>query len=882
MLKKSKGFDSKTISLVSIILFFLMIIIIFISNRYMNLCIKLETKSQENRVILYELGSDLAETSNYLTDEARKFAVTSDITHLYNYWYEVYETKTRDVVIDKLSSYDAPENERVLLSRAKVYSDTLVNTETLSMKLVLLANNISSKEYSYDNELYEYILQVESYEIPNEYKDLTPSEMKEKSIEILYDSLYTQYKDFILSPIDEFQLTLNNRLNNEVAESTKKREFASMLQIVCSIVVLILIAILLISWNVLYVNSINDYANELSKLDKFNHEEFSKLHLTPKGSTELHNFGEVFNRLIFMLNEELQSRINAENEMRISRDKANQVSAERSMFFANMSHEFRTPLNAINGYLYLLNDTSLDSIQRRYCNNIKIASEELLELINNILDFSKIENGNLIFESIDFNLFNLIQDVYNLMENNAIKKGISLRLNIKKDVPMYIKGDTLKLRQVLINLLNNAIKFTSQGEVVLSVNYLGKVEGKNLIEFTVTDTGIGINNENITKIFKPFTQSSKEINRKYGGTGLGLPISQMIVKQFSNNRYGIQVISEVGKGSTFSFKMEFPQGEKCENTQLSDRKLFVKFNNVSVLLVDDNKINLDIEREILQKIGLNVITVDDGFKALETLNNTQFRLIFLDLHMPNLNGYETAKKIRELDTYKDIPIILLTADIFSDTKEKLQSFGINDYISKPFKVDKLYSLIEKYLKNNNSQEPLFDYEECLSNLNGDKFILKDLISRFLEDNSIKIFRMRKYIQIGNYINSRKILHDIIGLSGNLCCIRLYNASIKLHKELKEEISNSFENFLKVWEDTSKILKGYQTIESKDNLNMSFSKKWNEFISLCKNYDTSSVEYFLNNKEYFRQFFEKNEFDSLEVHLKRYDFPWIVKNMSYKK
>lgn len=888
-MKKIRFLNGTNIFLISVLTFITVMVIIFVSNRYMNKCINIEADAQQKRSELHSLGEDLANASDYLTDEARLFAITGDITHLYNYWFEVYETKSRDNVILELSKYNPPQNEQALLSEAKVYSDTLIETETISMKLMLISQGKTSKDFKNDYILYNYVSHVLSYELPKEYQNLDSLQMQNTAIEILYNSNYNDYKNLIMSPIQEFQITMNNRLDNEVLITINGRNSASIIQIICSVIVLLLIAILLITFNLLYIKPLNDYADELSQTDNFTNNDFSKVRVTPKGSYELYRFGKIFNHLSFALSTELKNRISAEEKMRIAKDEADKANSAKSQFFAQMSHELRTPLNAINGYLYLLKDTSLDSTQRKYCHNAEISSQELLGLINNILDFSKIESGNLAFEITNFNLLELIQDVHDMMENSANQKGLNLKLETS-NVPTFVKGDSLKLKQILINLLGNGIKFTSKGEVKLLVECLQSTQDTYLMEFSVIDTGIGINKEYISKIFRPFIQSNVGITRKYGGTGLGLSISQMIVKDFSNNKYNIEVQSTVGKGSKFSFKMELPKGEESNNHGNHIKTIRTNLN-ASILLVDDNLINLEIEKEILQRMGLNVITTDNGFNALKILENSKISMILLDLHMPDIDGYQTAKKIRMIKGYEFTPIIALTADVVSGVKEKVKQFDMNDYISKPFEPYKLGMLIEKYLKiSQDNPEKLitdsniiFALEECLSNLNNDTTKLYKLLKLFLDNNKLSCNYIVKHIQQKNYPLARKILHNIIGISGNLCLKRLYNISIKLNQELHEEIVTSTDEFVQVWNETILVVKEYHDKYKSEVVfspnDVPFNKILNRFIYLCQNYDISALDYFENYYSNFKDGLDKHVFKDIEKHLQQYDFMWIVKNIS---
>lgn len=895
MVKRSRFFNSKIISAVSILLFILVIVFIFISNRYMDICIEHEMTSQQNRTELRSLGERLADASDYLTDEARRFSVTGEIEYFYNYWHDVCVDRTRDTVISELSGYNPPDNEKNLLEAAKAYSDDLIKTERISMKLILIYMNKTADDYAYNKEIQGYVTDVMSTELSQEYMSLVGNELKLKSSEILFDSSYAEFKSKIMSPIEEFQTTMNERLDSEVNDAVQGRETASIIQICCSISVLLLIAVLLIGIHFLYIKPINDYADILSDdgiKDNLSNRNFSKIRVTPSGAYELYRFGEIFNHLSLLLHNELKMRTKAEKEMRAARDEAHKANKAKSDFLAQMSHELRTPLNAITGYLYLLSNTALDEKQKKYCNSIEISSENLLGLINNVLDFSKIESGKMQFEISEFNLHKLLREVMSIMENMAEQKNIYLNLNMAPNLPIYVLGDSLRLRQVLINLLSNALKFTEYGGVTLSAICCLSDNEKSVIEFSVRDTGVGIDNDSSLKIFEPFVQSGEGVVSKYGGTGLGLPISRMIVRGFSGGKYDLTVDSEVKCGSEFKFMMELPHGHGEEEYRAASKEKEKTFDeNYTILLVDDNEINLTIEKEILQTFGLDVITASGGYQALEYAEKYTIDIVFLDLHMPDIDGFETAKRLRLLKKCRYLPIIALTADVVSGVEESIQSSDMNDYVSKPFKPEKLCKIIEKYLNIVHSTPEIlltdggkiFSYNECLENLNGNKGVFIKLLNRFIKNHAMDSEFIKTHIKSGNYVNARKILHDIIGLSGNLCCNKLYDASVRLNDELKKNVCESLEEFQLAWNEAVDEIKEYlsQNEENKnsDSADKSFLSVWEKFISLCNDCDIAAVDYFDENREIFRGAFDKSDFKTLEEGIRRYDFLSISEKFS---
>lgn len=894
--KYYKAFNGRRISFVSVMLFIAAILIIFISNRYMGVCTEREAQARLNSQELHDLGENLANASDYLTDEARRYSVTGDISHLYNYWHEVYVTQTRDKVISELSAYSPPRNEKELLRKAKQYSDTLIETETVSMKLMLLSQGSTAADYFYNEELYGYVLNVEKCELPAEYISMSKDEMRLKSAEILYDAFYNESKTMIMTPIGEFQTAMDSRLAELVEEAAQGRDFASFMQIIGSLAVLALTGLLILAVNMLYIRPIDRYSESLSD-DKIENNianrDFSRVRVVPGGAFELYRFGEIFNHLSLILYKELKNRTEAEEQMRIARDEADRANAAKTQFFAQMSHELRTPLNAITGYLFLLQKTDLDSRQRKYCRSIEISSENLLGLINNVLDLSKIESGNMIFEKTDLDLPELMNEVCEMIENAARQKGLELVLDLAEDIPRYVKGDPLRLKQVLINLVSNGVKFTSEGSITVCAEYLGETEGRAAVKFSVRDTGIGIADGDKAKIFEPFVQSDAGVTRKYGGTGLGLPIANMIVQGHSGGRHKIEVDSVQGKGSCFYFVMEFEQGQASADASCERQDKETIQKDITVLLVDDNKINLDVETEILKTYGVSVVTAESGAEAIEITAKHIPDMVLLDLHMPDMDGYETAKRLRAIEGMGSVPMIALTADVTAQTADSVACAHMDGCLSKPFKPDKLGSAIEKYLNIKAEErrggkggaandEEIFSESDALLNLNGNKDMLLSLVKRFLSRHIHSGEYVRSHIEKGNYANAGSIVHDIKGVSGNLCCHRLCRISSVLNSELAERSYGSLDEFMAVWDDTVKALSEYATknrsSSEEHSENIPFSQKWRKFLSLCESCDISAADYFRENRDDFKRAFGRNDFKMIEENVQKYDFDAVVNNL----
>jgi signal transduction histidine kinase/DNA-binding NarL/FixJ family response regulator len=376
---------------------------------------------------------------------------------------------------------------------------------------------------------------------------------------------------------------------------------------------------------------------------------------------------------------------------------AEQANKSKSAFLANMSHEIRTPLNAIIGFSQLMNrDKSMNASQRDYNNSIIRAGEHLLALINDILELSKIEAGRVYLNPVNVNLHTLLEDIQLIFKGRAELKQLQFIWEIDDQLPKYVFVDEGKLRQIFVNLIGNAIKFTEEGGIAVRTRTNKLDEENNLLTVEVQDSGPGIPPDEIDKLFKHFEQTSTGIS-KGSGTGLGLALSRELAVLLEGN---ITVTSEVGKGSIFTFQVKIKNGSKEEiETNISKRVLSIQDSGKThrILVVDDKDENLKVAVDLLQMVGFTTAEATNGKEAIEKFENWEPDLILMDMRMPVMDGYESTRRIKSTDKGKKTPIVALTASAFEDERKKMESLGMQGYIRKPFRESDLFSTLGKIL-----------------------------------------------------------------------------------------------------------------------------------------------------------------------------------------
>ncbi len=367
-----------------------------------------------------------------------------------------------------------------------------------------------------------------------------------------------------------------------------------------------------------------------------------------------------------------------------------QAAQAKSLFLANMSHEIRTPLNGILGLVQLMEAGKLDTEQAEYLNIIRQSGEGLLAVINDILDFSKAESGKVSIDPQTFQLLEAIELVYSLYEETALEKGLDYKLKVNGTLPEYVVGDAQRFKQVLMNLVSNAVKFTEQGSVFILVEANRHPRKDHEIVVSIQDTGVGISNT--STIWNLFEQEDATINRKYGGTGLGLAICRSLIELMGGS---IKVSSRKGLGSEFTLSLPVDEGRPQSKTGLTEEMEGADLSPVRVLVAEDNTVNQFIIRRFLKLLGCEATLVENGRLAVQACREHEFDVVFMDIHMPEMGGIEATRLIRDLEGISQPQIIALTADVVNDQAKACQEVGMDGFLSKPFDFKEIIRLLNQ-------------------------------------------------------------------------------------------------------------------------------------------------------------------------------------------
>ncbi len=515
---------------------------------------------------------------------------------------------------------------------------------------------------------------------------------------------------------------------------------------------------------------------------------------------------------------DITHRLKTQEAMEEAARLATEAKDMQQTFLGKMSHEIRTPMNGVVGMLNLLTTTTLSEEQREFVDGIKESSRNMIRIINDILDFTKIESGKLIFEETEFVLKNLVNSVVFNLKAGADERGIQLISNIDSQIPDVLIADPVRLNQILLNLGDNALKFTEKGSITINVIQKAMSPDTVTLEFSVADTGIGIPQAKLNTIFESFTQAQSDTTRKYGGTGLGLTIAKQLIEQQGGF---IKVTSLEGQGTTFTFTFHFKLNKAAiitEKAKVTPSNTITSFEGYDILLVEDNIMNQRVAKYTIEKWGAKLTVADSGAKALELLRENKYDLILMDIQMPDMNGIQTTDKIRN-ELHCKTPIMAMTASVMQGEKDNCIKVGMSDYISKPFNPfelnQKMNDLIPKRREANSKRVSNINY---LKNAVGNETsAVKEILEIYLSKTPPILDAIDKEMDEEHYTNLQNLVHNLKNSVGIIGAEELFKLLDSLEQSLNvlpptAETVNLIEKARKMTRESLKeIIEDYKTL-----------------------------------------------------------------------
>ncbi len=599
------------------------------------------------------------------------------------------------------------------------------------------------------------------------------------------------------------------------------------------------------------------------------------------------------------LKKEIDVRKHTEQALIQLRDKAEMANRSKSAFLANMSHEIRTPMNAVIGFLDIVLETDLTQKQKKYLQTVRRAAKDLHSLLNDILDVAKLEEGKLKLESVPFSVVDTVEHALATFELKASAKGICLIKRISPKVSPIYAGDPLRLKQVLSNLIGNAIKFTDAGSITLAVD----VADDDLLKFVIRDTGIGIPKDKIDTIFDSFSQADSSTSRRYGGTGLGTTISRQLVRMMGGE---ISVESEEGIGSTFTFSVKMTPSDEAEQVVkiASSEDLYKGQSSLHILIAEDVEQNAELLKIRLKRAGHSFLHALNGIEACEMFECGDFDLVLMDIQMPEMDGLTAAEKIRKTPKGADIPIIALTASVLYEDQMACRAAGMSGFIKKPVSFDELFSEMSRLMSVDYAQLEIDDEEaqslksvESLSGVDfergaeawGSVSVYIQHLKRFASSHKNDVSQLDVEVAGLLFESARRRVHALKGLAGNLALTELHDQLEVFHDYLKNnDVGAAKESVVELKFLMKKTIDWIEkiTVVGGGDVSLNHSKSSNDVIEQLQSFSKSLARGEIDDDNYVvlvgalkQQKIGDDELNRLDNAVENFDFEFARKALN---